>query len=265
MSKASYYAPSVHNVVRLITLLCDSRKPLGISAISRATGINKNMTFRILNTLQKEGWIAMEEPGAKYRMTLVPFQIVSQPLHRLALREVAYGPLRRLWEKIGHCVYLDIVFEDQCLRIEQFNSTQTLRVDGMLGGRYPLYCTAPGKVLLAYADDQLLNRSSAGGFKLYTKNTLHNPGIIRTHLEQVRRQGYAVDNEEYSRGVLCFAAPVFDHTGKVVAAIGTTVTTILYSAQKLIRSLGPIIIKTGREISKQLGYQENTHHLLKRG
>jgi DNA-binding IclR family transcriptional regulator len=124
----------------------------------------------------------------------------------------------------------------------------------MLGGRYPLHCSAPGKVLLAHASAEYSQRLAAEGFERRTENTLISAEALAEDLALVRRRGWATDNEEFGRGILCFAVPVFDHTGNVVAAVGTSVTTVSYSLSSLIDHVGPKIIATGRAISQRLGY-----------
>lgn len=255
-NNTSYDIPTVRKTIKVIELLCQSLHPLGVSEISRAIGINKNMAFRLLSTLHNEGWVAIENPGPKYRMTLRPFQITSQPLGRLTLKAVSAGPLRELWKEIGETVYVSILYNDKVLHIEHLEGVRSsIRIAGQIGGQYPLHCGAPGKVLLAHAGDKVFARLSAKGFKRYTENTICEPHELHKHLAKVRLQGWARDNEELHRGMLCFAAPIKDHTGNVVGAIGTTVITFSYSAEDVMRVLAPRIIKKGHEISMQLGCQ----------
>lgn len=252
--KAQYDVPAVRKTLQLLKALAAANRPLGVSEISRAIDSNKNMTFRLLTTLVDEGWIVAEEPGPGYRLTLMPFQVACQVVHGWSLRDAAAGPMRLLWDELGESLYLAVLHDDAALYIEHLDSRQDVRIAGMLGGRYPLHCSAPGKVLLAHAPDELFERLVAAGLERRTENTLTTRESLGEDLARVRRRGYALDLEEFGRGILCFAVPIFDHSGKVVAACGTSVTTVAHARETLVERLGPRILATGREISQRLGY-----------
>lgn len=254
--KPKYDAPAVRAALRVLEVLCTAREPLGVSEISRAIDQNKSLTYRLLSTLCDEGWVAAEEPGPRYRMTLVPFQVVSQAIRGLDLRTAAAGPLRVVWDQWGESVYLSVLHEDKSLCIEHLDSRQTVRIAAMVGGSYPLHCAAPGKILLAYGDEELFQRVCSRGLERLTENTLTDPAALARDLGEVRRRGWATDNEEFSRGILCFAAPVFDHRGVCVATIGTSVTTIARTIDDVIRGIGPAVCRAAEETSRLLGGPE---------
>ncbi len=252
MAKASYDAPAVRHATRLFALLCHSPVGLGVSEIAQQLGINKNLAFRLLTTLREEGWISADEPGPKYRPTLHPFALASQPVQRLTVRTAAAEPLRQLWTKHGESTYLGIRYEDTVLYLEHFDCTKSVRIAGMVGGRYPLHCTAPGKALLAFATERI--SLSNMHLEKFTANTLTAPADLERELEAIRQRGYALDNEEFGRGLLCLAAPIFDHEGQVFASLGCSVTTITYTLEKLATQLGPDILAAAREASHRLGF-----------
>jgi len=253
MGKPNYDVPAVRKAIRLFEVLSDARRPMGLSEIARAIDANKNMTFRLLTTLQDEGWVAAVQPGPQYRLTLAPFEVGSRAVGQMTLKTAAAGPMRELWDEIGESLYLGILYEDTVLYIEHLDSRQDVRIAGTIGGRYPLHCAAPGKVLLAYAGDDLFTRLTETGLERFTENTLCDPDELRTDLAAVRKRGWALDNEEYGRGILCFAAPVFDHADTVVGAVGTSVTTLAYTAERLVDELGPRILTTAELTSRNLG------------
>ncbi len=261
MNKA-YDVPAVRHAVQLLEVLSESNTPLGVSEISRKLDLNKNMVFRLVNTFLEVGWIIQEE-GPKYRMSLVPFRLASKQVDRLSIVDIASEPTKKLWEKIGHSVYIAVLYDDSALYIQHHNSIQNVRVAGMIGGRYPLHCTAPGKILLAYAPEDYFSSLSQKGFDKYTSNTILDSVELNAHLESVRSKGYAMDQEEYGKGILCIAVPIFDYTGSVAAALGVSVSTVLYSMEKLIDEVGPLMIETGQLISRQMGYVGLIHKIYK--
>jgi IclR family acetate operon transcriptional repressor len=136
-------------------------------------------------------------------------------LTRMPLRDQAKPFLRELVARTGECAHLAIPARGEALYIDQVESPATLSVSTEVGSLAPLHCTALGKVLLAYEAEAIPD-----DLRPYTPNTITDPALLRAHLEEVRRQGYATDHEEFADGVRCVAAPVRDFRGKVIGAIG---------------------------------------------
>lgn len=214
------------------------------------------MVFRLLQTLEQQGWVLSDEQ-AKYRVSLQPFHYFSKPLRRLNLRQAAAGPLRQLWEETGENCYLGLLDGDRVLYADHYDATGDVRITAQVGGRYLLHCCAPGKVLLANSPQGLFNRLAQAGFQPNTDNTICAPAKLRRELKAVVRQGYALDCEEYTRGVICFAAPIYDHEDCVVGTIGVSVITLYYTVEELRRQLGPKVLRTAEEVSLKLGMAED--------
>ncbi len=253
---ARYDVPAVRQVLQVIELLCESEQPLGVSQIGQALRMNKSMVFRLLQTLLRGGWVVRDEDRQSYRMGLRPFHYVSKPVSRMNLLVASEGPVRSLWQATGESTYLGVLDQDKVLYLEHLNATGTVQIAGKVGGRYTLHCSAPGKILLAHAGEDLLNQLIQRGLERQTRHTICQPVRLRNHLREVARQGYAMDLEEYAEGCLCFAAPIRNYTGKVVAVVGVSVLTLYYTAERLSRELGPKVRETARAVSLALGYDE---------
>lgn len=249
----NYDAPALKNALTVISVLSDADAPLGVSDICRVTGLNKNMAFRILSVLLEEGWIWAEDGEAqKYSLTLRPFEVLSRPLGRMDIVTAAGDELKKVSERTSESMYLAILREGSALYLQHRESSREVKISGMTGGRYPLQCSAPGKVLLAHAGQDYIDAFILAGYKTYTAKTLSGEGL-RAELEKIRSRGWALDDEEYGGGILCLAAPVFDHTGHAVGTVGTAVSTIYYSAESFVSSMLPHIAQTADIISGRLG------------
>ncbi len=255
MAQTSYDVPAVRKAIRLIELLCESEHPLGVSEIGHRLDLNKNMVFRLLRTLQEEGWIIQENGGApKYRMSLRPFHHASKPVSRTNLRVAANEPIRELWQDTGESTYLGVLDGDRTLFLEHLDATGNIRLSAQVGGRYAMHCAAPGKVLLAHADEALLKKLAKKGFERQTRRTICDLPALQKALDEVIRQGYALDLEEYADGLLCFAAPIHDYKERVIGTVGQSVLTLHYTPERLVEELGPNICDTARKISLAMGY-----------
>ncbi len=253
MTNGTYNAPALRQGLKLIGVLAEAGRPLGLSEIARLGGTNKNMATRLLATLVDEGWAAVEQPGPKYHLTLLPFTIASKPVNRLTLKELALGPLHELWEDLGESVYLGVPHGSDVLYLEHFDGVGPVRIAGRVGGMYPLHCTAPGKALLAFGGENVLTLLSKKALERFTDATITDKVALRKELALARQAGFALDREEYGRGLLCLAAPVLDPTQVAVGAIGVSVTMLHYTVDSLIEKLGPKVMATAAEISKRMG------------
>ncbi len=247
----SNYAPAVEASTKIITFLAECERETGISEISRGTGINKNMVFRILNTLENDGWVYCNKQ--KYSLTLLLFGLVSKPILRLSLNTVASPILNDLLNKTGESTYLGVLNVDKVLYIQHLDGVKDVRVAGRLGGEYDLHSSAPGKVLLAYANEDFIEEYTSRNLKKRTENTIIDKNILLTELKKIRQSGYATDREEFGNGITCVAAPIFDYTGNVVGCVGNSALILNHDSQSVINSLLPHVLIAAREISIRLG------------
>ena len=251
----SNFAPAAEATTQIVTFLAECEQEIGISEISRGTAINKNMVFRILNSLEKMGWVYCSEQ--KYSLTLLLFGLASKPISRLSLNTAATPILYDLLNKTGESTYLGILKEDKVLYIQHLDGVKGVRVAGRVGGEYDLYCSAPGKVLLSYADDGFIEEYTSRNFEKTTQNTITEKTAMLSEIENIRKNGYAIDKEEFGNGITCAAAPIYDCSGKVLAAIGCSAFTSNGKCEEIIDELLPQVLAAAKEISTRLGWANN--------
>lgn len=247
----SDFAPAAEAATKVIAFLAECQQEVGVSEISRGTGMNKNMVFRILNTLEKEKWVFSEQQ--KYGLTLLPFKLTSKALSRLPLNTATTPVLYDLHSKTGESTYLGILKDDMVLYIQHLDGVKNVRVAGRIGGEYDLYCSAPGKVLLAYADDAFIEKYLSRELEKRTENTITDKNALLTELNIVRQKGYATDAEEFGNGISCVAAPIFDYRGRVVGCIGNSAFTPQNDSQTIIKNLLPYVLEAAKEITIRMG------------
>lgn len=251
----SNLAPAAEAATKVITFLAEVDSEVGISEISRGVELNKNMVFRILNSLEQVGWVYCNDQ--KYALTLVPFQVVSRSLARLDINTAATPALHRLWELTGESTYLGVLKGDKVCYLQHFDGTGDVRVAGRVGGEYELYCSAPGKALLAHADAEFLESYLSREFEKRTAHTLTDREEILAELGEIRERGYSTDCEEFGHGITCVSAPVFDYTGKAVGAVGCSSFTVSGQCCEVVERLRPLVCRTAAEISVCLGYKSD--------
>lgn len=239
-------APAVDYALQIIEYFAKKNSPLGITDISNALKINKNAISRILASLLENGWIyCSDDAQKKYLLTLKPFSLVSKGVNNSSLVKIVEPFLKELHNQLGDSVYLGVKKEKTVLYLLHYDSVKEVRINGCVGGEYPLHTSAPGKILLGYSEDYLIN-------SYFGEN---NTGFF-DEAKKIKMQGYAVDNEEFGKGIICYACPVFDSNGEVVASIGMSSLTIYDDIDSLINNKGKLISETAKKISISLGYEE---------
>lgn len=250
-----YDVPGLRAGLDVLMALCESADGLGVAELAERTGANKHMVFRTLKTLVTKGWVTELGEGPKYSATLVPFRYASMPVARMDVVTAAQEPLRALWKASGECVYLGVMHDDMVMYLIHHEGTRSIHLGGRVGEHYWPHAAAAGKVLVAHGEPELRERCVVRGLTKLTEKTHTERKSFFADLDRVRKQGYALDDEEYMEGGLCYAAPVHDYTGRVIAAIGTTVLTVHYRQKDFKTVLGVPVQDTARKISVALGWK----------
>jgi DNA-binding IclR family transcriptional regulator len=152
-------------------------------------------------------------------------------------------------------VFLTVQDRDEIVTVEAFESSQQISLRAAIGERRPMYCTASGKAILAHLSESDTNRIVQRGMPTITPRTITSPVVLQHNLEEVRTRGYAWDDEERYEGVRCVAAPIFDATGKVIAATSLAAPLMRTSWERL-EQLGLEVRAVSQVISGLLGFTE---------
>jgi IclR family KDG regulon transcriptional repressor len=234
--------------LKTLDLLGVSHEGAAITELAEILGVDKGSASRLMSTLVKYGY-AEKDPRSR-RYTLGP-QVVTLSrnlLTRLPLREAANPALQQMMGRTGECAHLAILAQGKALYIDQLESPATLRVNVEVGQMAPLHCTALGKILLAFG-----NAEFPPTLESFTPKTITNPNTLRIHLENVRQQGYAVDNEEFDPCVRCIAVPVYDFRKKMVGAMGISGPSTRITSQSL-PELTATVVEIGKALSERMTF-----------
>ena len=248
-------APAVDYALDIMEYFAINNRPIGISDISNALNINKNAVSRVLEALIEKNWIyACEENQKKYNLTLRPFSLLSNNVRSSRFVRIATPLLENLNNELGDAVYLGVKNGKNVLYLLHFDSKKEVRINGRVGGEYPLNCSAPGKVLLSYSKSDEIKTYFNDSISKMTENTIVDYSHFISEAINIRQRGYAVDNEEFAKGIICIASPVFDFDGRVVACVGLSTLTLYDSIDSLTDRKLELLKGVADEISKKLGY-----------
>jgi IclR family KDG regulon transcriptional repressor len=245
---------SVLKTLDILECLASSEQPLSTQQVAQQCGLSRPTAYRHLVTLLTRDYVEIGLDGGRFQIGARVLGLSKSFLDRLDLPDIAKAGMRELNQVSKETVYLGILDGTEILYVGKVDSPQQVRMHCVIGTRNPLHCTALGKAILAFLPseerDALLNQIT---LTARTANTITDRPALEENLSLVRAQGYAIDDMEIEEGIRCVSAPVFDHTGYVVAAISTSGPAFRLSLAR-IHELSKAAIKASRAISSKLGY-----------
>lgn len=255
MAHASKQIGSVQRAIDILNLFNNQVEELGTTDIAHMLNLHKSTVASLVYTLEANGYLTQNLKSRKYRLGFKLAELVSAMLNHLQIRQVAYPFLQELNNEFNETINLGMLDGSSVVYIERLQSTRPLGMRSEVGRRTLAHSTALGKAMLAcLSPTELTAFISCHGLPPLTENTLTDPHCLLEDLEKTRLQGYAVDNEENEIGGRCTASPIFDLTGRVVAAVSISLPTARLPLADF-PLYGSRIRETARAISRTLGYQ----------
>jgi DNA-binding IclR family transcriptional regulator len=232
--------------LQILDILEGSTEGIRVTDAADKLGLDKSSVSRLMKTLANYGYAHQNPETRRYHLGARVISLGQSLLRRNTLRDHARPYLRMLVQRTGECAHLAVLSQNRALYIDQVDTSAPLRVSAGVGTQAPLHCTALGKVLLAFA-----NTSIPDTLPAHTARTITDPDMLRLQLEQIRRQGYATDDEEFEYGARCIAVPIFDVDDQLAGALGIS-GPVGRLALERIPELANTVKRTGEELTAQL-------------
>ncbi len=248
------YVGSLEKGFRVLYAFAQHGSSLGLSEIAERTGFHMSMAQRFTHTLHRLGFLAKDEASRRYRLTPKMMDFSFLYLRADALSELAAPYMLELGE---HC--------DETVNLSQLDGFDTISVARMPrrgvrslapvgGARRPAFCTSSGRVLLADLAIGDARRIVDGADRMsLTPKTITKPGAVMKRIAVVRTLGYSIVEDEFISGEISIAAPIYDVSGRAIAAINVPVPTTRWSADTVEKTLMPLLLETARAISRAKG------------
>jgi IclR family KDG regulon transcriptional repressor len=244
--KRGQYLQSVTNALRILEEL-GSQKAVGLSDLARRLDLGKSTCYRLLTTLESRDFVRQHKDTGKYSLGPRTICLAGQFLESNVVYQAAKPVLKELVRRTGEAAHVAVLDRDRALFVAKVDSEHPFRMMSHIGWRAPLHCTALGKVLLAFAKEQALVDSIE--LVSYTPNTIVNRFKLEMELKRIREQGWAVDEEEAQLGLRCYAAPVRNFEGEVIASISASGPKERVTPHNL-----QLVVEAARDLSRALGY-----------
>jgi DNA-binding IclR family transcriptional regulator len=245
---------SVTKVLDILEHLGQARRPVSVSDVARATGFNVSTAFRQLQTLVARGYVEQQEGHRGYVLGPRVYQLASAYLKGHDLATLARPHLEALRDVVGETVYLVILAQGEIVQLAKADGQQVVSASMRTAAREPAYCTATGKVLLSGLDEDALARYLASvKLQPYTAKTIVNRTKLEREIAAVRKQGYALDVEEFADNLCCVSVPVrHPGSGAIAAALSVAMPKLRFR-KGLVPKWRKLLEDKAAEISPQIG------------
>ncbi|UKH23861.1 IclR family transcriptional regulator [Actinobacillus pleuropneumoniae] len=243
--------------LKLLELLSQYPNGCPLAQLSELANLNKSTVHRLLQSLQQEGFVRPAPTTGSYRLSTKCLAIGQRALSSLNILHIAAPHLEALNLKLGETVNFAMREGNHAILIYKLEpTTGMMKTRAYIGQRLQLYCSGMGKLFLAYDKAEYIPHYweiQHDTIQQLTPNTITTVPAMNAELEKIRRQQFAMDDEENEMGVSCIACPIFDHQGRVNYAISISLSTARL-VQVGIDTLRAEIQATSHKISEELGW-----------
>jgi len=253
----------ISKVLLILEALQGSSAGLGLKAICDQTSIHKSTAHRFLKHLERERYLIRTEAGA-YLIGPRLSQMSARGNHGATLQAVARPILWELWKSTQETVNLAILDQGTVLYVDVIESPHEFRLSSRVGARRSLHVTALGKALAAFLPaEPRENILSTITFQPSTPRTIMNLLQFRQELDKIRRQGYAVDDEEAVQGARCVSAPILNSDREPIAAVSVSGPITRVSPSQ-VAVLAGAVTAAARAIAAAMGFSQGETQIVDR-
>ena len=224
---------------------------LTLSEVARITGLTRAAVRRFLHTLVDLGY--MRSDGRKFSLRPKILELGYAYLSSLSLPEVAMPHLEHLVERVHESSSVSVLDGDEVVYVARVPTKRIMRIAISVGTRFPAYATSMGRVLLAgQSDDWLDGYLASADLPALTRHTISDAARLRTELLRIRRQGWALVDQELEEGLRSVAAPIRDQDGRVVAAVNLSAHATRGTPEQVLADFLDPLLETAKLIEEDL-------------
>jgi DNA-binding IclR family transcriptional regulator len=251
MKKTVYSAPSVKKAFKILHTIADSSNGIGVSELAKQLKIGKSTVHGITSALEEMGILVRDPIHKKYNLGYTLLELRKKAYAKMELRDVARIPMEKLMEEIGETVFLGILNGDHITILDMVESHNEMKITSPPGTRLPLLAGAIGKIFLAQFEEkkakEILQKME---LRKYTSKSIVDPKKFFKEVEETKKRGYAIDDEEYMLGVRAVAVPI-----QTVSPPPAAIWVVGFTSSLDDRKMERVILKiqkTAKEISHSM-------------
>jgi DNA-binding IclR family transcriptional regulator len=250
--------PAVSRALDILELFLE-RPALSAPQITEKLDLPRTTVHELVTTLVDRGYLeAVSGAPTRFRLGMRLFQLGSQFADRLDLVREAQEAAGGVAAACDETVHVAVLDGTTVVYVAKVDSTHPVRMVSAVGRRLPAHCTAVGKMLLSGLNDEALDARYPRSQNLtaMTPKSIVSPAKLRTHLAQIRQDGVSYDDCESNEAVKCVAAGVYDHTGRMIAAMSISAPTIRWN-DVTSAQWRPLVVSGAQALSRRLGHRDS--------
>lgn len=248
---------SVDKVLNVIEYMAAMRTPLKLLEIAKGIDYPASTVSRLLTSLMDRGYVYQNRETLKYSLTLKFCHIGDSVKSGINLTEIVHPYLLEISNHSGETAYFAIEQDMMLVYLDAIGGSNLQNTSlQRIGNIAPLHSAGIGKLLLLNYDYNMLNKLiELKGLTKFTSNTFCSYETLKSELDKIREQGYAIDNQECDEGIRCVAMPIRDYSGKVIGGISISGPADRIVPERYDEYLD-ILAPAAHEISERLGYEQ---------
>lgn len=225
-------------------------RPVRFTELLEASPYPKATLYRFVQTLTSQGMLSHDPERQTYGLGVRLVRLAHAAWEQSSLAPIARDHVDRLAKKAGETVHLAQLDNAHVLYVDKRLPDKPIEMYAQAGRVGPAYCTGVGKAMLAWLDDETLDRIiPQQSFHRFTPTTVIGETAFRAELAAIRTRGFALDNEEHEPGIICVAVPIVTGGGRVLGALSVTTSTDRKTLAEL-QALVPVIRDTAKDIAE---------------
>ena len=250
-----YRSQVLDRTFQIFDILADGSHGHGVTELAEKLNLHKSTAHRLIMVLESSRYVERDNDTGKYRLGSRILELGLSALAKLDVYEIARPFLRALVAETGETAHIGVLRDGEVVSIVNVESTQAIRTPSTVGTRHPAHCSSLGKVILAFSEPGEIDKFLAGRtLESFTRNTITSPALFVHQIETVRRNGYAIDDEEREEGLRCIGAPVRSNSGEVIASVSVAGPVFRITRDR-IDPVARAVVLVADQISVALGYR----------
>lgn len=230
--------------------------------VAEATGLAKATVHRIVSTLVEHEFVFVDVDGTYFPGSRM-LTLAGEAFERVDISRLAAPMLEELVSVTGCTAHVAARSGDEAIYVARRDSAKPYRMPSFVGKSIALHCTAIGKALLAAMDDvEVKNFLGRAGLPARTPNTITDPDRLVREISEVRRRGYAVDDEENEPGIRCVGTVIRNYAGRVTHGLSVSTLALEHSRRQLER-FAPQTVEAAERISRAMGDRTGSESALR--
>lgn len=238
--------------LRVIQMFTKEKPVWGGRELAHELQMDHAKIYRILETFEAHNFINQDPVTKKYSLGMAAWELGMTMYEGMNVKQFISPFLEKLFHQTGESIFLTILDKDEAVTLEAIEPDNKVKFSVSVGSRAPLYVGASYRSILAFmSEDFIENYLETQDLKSYTVNTKTDIGEIRTVLKQIKKQGWAISEGEFTPDIIAIAVPLFDKNTRVIGSV--TVSGPIYRmTNEKINEYLPLLVKTRDEMANMI-------------